>query len=151
MHERILTDNARDVIFDSTQEILETMFFAVVEEEENDEDAGPDVGARVEFEGTWRGCTEARLNRLSSDAICRDFLGLDFDEDVEENQREHVVGELANMICGAALSRLEPNGKFNLRSPVKLSGSTPEEAVADGVRVVLPLELGRLEVRLTAA
>ena len=149
MPRQILSDDAREVIWNSTQEILETMFFAIVEEEENDADAGPEIGARVEFQGTWRGWAEARLSRVASDIICRDFLGLDFDEEVGESQREHVLGEMANMICGAALSRLEPGGTFDLHTPAKLPETTGEEA-QDGVRIRLPLEVGHLEVRLAA-
>lgn len=145
-----LSAEAAEVVRDSAQEVLETMFFAMVEDEEDKcpQKAGADdIGAYVGFDGTWQGWTEVRLSRCSSDAISRDFLGLDSDEDVDDQQRTLVVGELANMVCGRALSRLEPNGTFHLGAPTPvpaLAQDVPEGAV----HVELPLETGRIDVRL---
>jgi hypothetical protein len=44
------------------------------------------------------------------------FLGLD-EAAPSEAQIQEVVCELANMVCGSALSRLEENTRFDLSSP----------------------------------
>ncbi len=153
MHNTVLTEEAIEVVRTSAQEVLETMFFAIVEEDETDNpqwkpSTADPISARVEFDGTWQGYIEITLSRDATEDICRDFLGLDFDEEVDELQRGHVIGEMANMICGRALSHLEPNGTFHLSTP-RVTAAAAAEPPPGSIRAELPLETGPVAVLLS--
>jgi CheY-specific phosphatase CheX len=50
-------------------------------------------------------------------ALAASFMGLDNDE-VERTNAEQTLCELANIICGSALSRLEPSSELRLSPPM---------------------------------
>ena len=97
-------------------EVLEKMFFVGLPEEagEPSADAGPEIEARLEFAGEPGGRLELRLPAEAARLIAADFLGTEANE-IGERQALEVVGELANMICGAMLSRLESEATFHLQ------------------------------------
>ena len=57
------------------------------------------------------------------------FLGLEEDE-LTEPHTDEVICELANMVCGSALSRLDAGARFDLSHPE----INPPEPVCDEVR-----------------
>ena len=57
-----------------------------------------------------------RLARAAANAIAADFLGEDA-ESLTAQQSTDVTLELANMICGAVLSRIESSATFRLGAP----------------------------------
>lgn len=50
-------------------------------------------------------------------ALAANFMGLEPD-DVDRSQAEQIVCELANIVCGSALSRLEPSTELRLSPPL---------------------------------
>ncbi len=114
------------VIGEAAAQVLETMFFAVPEPEPCESTSGETVCAQVNFTGSWSGRLELCLPADSAATISTDFLGLDFGEDASPEQIRHVVGEMANMVCGVALSRLEPEGAFDLHPPEAIEALTGE-------------------------
>ncbi len=65
---------------------------------------------------------------MSARTIAADFLALDA-ESLAPDQVEDVICELANMICGAALSRLESETSFRLGKPEILPGGAAPRTV----------------------
>ncbi len=110
----LLTD-VQEVFLSSASEVLETMFFTGVMEQEATEDGSPVVAAELTFRGKPSGRFGVRVSSETGRAIAVNFLGLD---DVSENQVEEVVAELSNMLCGSVLSRLEAGVRFELSHPV---------------------------------
>ncbi|MEO8594801.1 MAG: chemotaxis protein CheX [Candidatus Solibacter sp.] len=98
-------------------DVLESMFFleTVVREEEANA-AADSIDVEIGFEGNPPGRFEMRLAAGAANAIAADFLGED-GESLSEQQRMDVTLELANMICGSVLSRLESSALFRLGSP----------------------------------
>jgi hypothetical protein len=47
-----------------------------------------------------------------------------------DQQAAQILCELANMLCGATLSRLAPNGRFDLETPRMVSVAEPTAAAA---------------------
>jgi CheY-specific phosphatase CheX len=102
----------------SVSEVLEKMFFleALDGTEEPADDQPQDLSIRLAFEGDPPGTFRLRLAGAAANSIAADFLGADL-EDLTQSQSQDVVRELANMICGAVLSRVESRGSFSLSAP----------------------------------
>jgi len=80
------------------------------------------IAARVRFDGEPSGELTVMLSRELAVAASAGFLAED-NEEVTASQLEQIACELANIICGAILSRLHPNARVGL--------SPPEIAAAD--------------------
>jgi len=99
-------------------EVLATMFFADAEPTPCDH-AGLDSGvsARLRFEGTHFGEALLCVSRPAAESVAASFLGLDENE-TTELERCQVILELANILCGAVLSRLWPESQLTLSAPI---------------------------------
>ena len=107
----------------ATGDVLEKMFFAeLLGESAAPQNSDPAIAVRMPFDGECRGILTLRISMAAARTLAADFLGVDSDEGPDEGQVYEVVRELANMICGDALSALE-------KSPLRLSA--PEIVPAD--------------------
>jgi CheY-specific phosphatase CheX len=114
----------------SVEDVLEKMFFFSPPE---DPDAGsgspePEIAARVSFTGEPPGDLTLRVTRDAARSIAADFLAAEIYE-LQEDQVIGVLCELANMICGSVLSRVESATTFHLSAPCLV----PAEEMAQGV------------------
>ena len=66
-------------------------------------------------------------------AVAADFLGED-PESLSDRQSTEVTLELANMICGAVLSRIESSATFRLGTPQIETGDTGRRGPAEETR-----------------
>ena len=128
--------------------VLETMFFAEAEPcaPVPDEQRRRMTAVRIGFDGGLRGefriAFEPRLARTLAAA----FLGMD-ESEVAEEEVKQVMCETANMICGAALSRIESDEHMRLEMPTLVENTaecadflqawfiTPEGVLCTGVRI----------------
>jgi len=78
--------------------------------------SGNELTARVTFDGEPPGSLTLRVSRDAARSISADFLGAEEGE-LTEQQVGEVICELANMICGSVLSRVESAATFRLASP----------------------------------
>jgi CheY-specific phosphatase CheX len=124
----------------AVEEVLETMFFAsVVDSAEGaaPREAGvgtPDITAAIKFEGNPSGRFRVSVPTKLARVLGASFLGRE-EEEVTDSQAGEVVSELANMICGSVLSRLEREAIFQIGHPELSppeSGAGPQSA--DGCR-----------------
>jgi CheY-specific phosphatase CheX len=106
------------VACDVTREVLETMFFATAEPVpcRHPETVADWIAAIVPFEGVPCGDLRVILSRRFAKAIASGFLGVETEEVTAEGENQ-IACELANMICGAVLSRLHPDSRVALRAP----------------------------------
>lgn len=130
-----------------TREVLETMFFAEAEPVEC-RHADQYLAARVRFSGDRPeqpgGELTVMLSRELALAVTAGFLAEDTEE-VTAEQLDQVSCELANIICGAILSRLHPNARVSLSVPELAAPdfheaahqcfATPEGALAVTIRL----------------
>ena len=129
----------------SATEVLETMFFAAVEELRRDpsgSEEGERIGAYLDFHGACAGRLALSLEKDAARNLACCFFGENF-EGTQEEDCASVMAELTNMVCGAMLSHLDRNSIFCLSSPEALSGG--EDADGDVVRL-LQLEDGLLRL-----
>ena len=92
----------------ATADVLEKMFFTgVADESAAIPPAGSQIVVRLTFDGERRGVLTLGVSRRAAQTLAADFLGTDNEDGPDEIQVNEVVRELANMICGDALSALE--------------------------------------------
>jgi CheY-specific phosphatase CheX len=135
-------DELQQVFLESASEVLETMCFVGVLGEQA-EPAGADlISAELAFNGKPSGRFGVQVPSSTGRLIASNFLGKD-PEEITEAEIDQVVGELANMICGSVLSRVEAGSRFELLHPVIMppgQGISNPEAVTN----ILELEEGSI-------
>lgn len=70
----------------------------------------------LRFTGDISGCFGLRLHNGTARALAANFLGED-PSDISASDLSEVTGELANMLCGSLMSRVEGKHKFVLSHP----------------------------------
>lgn len=103
---------------ESVSEVLESMFFLSCEVIPlSTEDAGTTfVDREVDFTGPHKGHFGIRMALSTAQMLASNFLGQE-PEELTEVQNGEVVGEVANMICGAILGRMDSKQAFVLSPP----------------------------------
>lgn len=76
----------------------------------------PEIVAHLTFEGDPSGALTLSVTAGAARSVAADFLGAE-EPDLSEQQIGDVVCELANMICGSVLSRVESTTTFRLAAP----------------------------------
>jgi len=128
--------------------VLETMFFAEAEPcpPVSDEQRRQMTAVRIAFDGGLRGEFRVAFEPHLARALAAAFLGTD-ESEVAEEEVNQVMCETANMICGAALSRIESDEHMRLEMPALADNTaecaeflqacfvTPEGALCTGVRL----------------
>jgi len=140
----------RDALHDSLNEVLEKMFFVETLGEcatpSGDSPAG-DIAVSLPFHGEPSGSFLLKLTSIAARQIAADFLGIDEGE-VSEIRISEVVRELANMICGSVLSRVENTATFNLGEPRIVPVSEEIAGSQSNARCCVQLSNGRLLANL---
>jgi CheY-specific phosphatase CheX len=127
-------------------EVLETMCFTALGEGGGVTDGAEEswVTARLSFRGDPPGRFGVGVPPQTGRAIAASFLGREAEE-VSEAQIGEVVCELANMVCGSVLSRLESQTRFDLSCPEPETGPAGW-LEGHGASSVFTLEEGPLAV-----
>jgi CheY-specific phosphatase CheX len=107
---------------ESVAQALEEMFFVydIDEAEPGARASGPELIARVDFKGEPSGSLTLRAGLDSARSLAADFLGEE-EHAVSAGQTADVFTELANIVCGAVLTRTESYCSFHLSPPRILS------------------------------
>ena len=108
--------NWQDIFLQSANQVLETMFFTGLSDECKEDSAEAQLSAELSFRGSSSGKLGVEVPLVTGQLIACNFLGLEAD-DLSPAQITEVIGELTNMICGSVLSRVAPNGSFELLHP----------------------------------
>jgi CheY-specific phosphatase CheX len=138
----------REALAGAVADVLERMFFldALGEAAESPAEAET-VTVRLTFDGDPPGRFQMRIARAAAHTIAADFLGEDA-ESLAPQQSADVTLELANMICGAVLSRLESSATFRLGTPQIVSGDAGPHAPAEETRYTVETGSGTLSVAI---
>lgn len=105
------------------EDVLETMFFSTAVAIDCRHDLAA-ISARVHFNGDPSGEFELTLSHAVARQYAQAFLGVD-EADLPGDAEAQVSCELANMICGAALSRVHPDSVVKLNTPYICDPATP--------------------------
>lgn len=139
-----MPDSLQLVLQQSVGDVLEKMFFIRSLGDADEGRALPEgeVTAHLSFEGEPSGSLTLRVTCEAARSISADFLGSE-EEDLNQQQVGEVVCELANMICGSVLSRMESAATFRL-APPELGEGEREEPVASsaGMSALHSVEIG---------
>jgi CheY-specific phosphatase CheX len=115
-------------LLEATQKALETMFF--VTPDSVSIDPGRPAGELIASSLIFQGAPPGRFGFVVSDLVARtlaaNFIGCDAASVPLPAQVTGVMGELANMICGAVLSEMESDAKFDLSTPESIRVSADE-------------------------
>lgn len=108
-------------------EVLETSAFVTVSPWTDDDRFSDDVWeARVSYRGQARGEMRLWIDAMQARDIAANLLALDGPDAADAEQLRDVVGEVANMVCGAALLRLHPHSLIDLDAPEVRPGAAAE-------------------------
>jgi CheY-specific phosphatase CheX len=138
----------QQIFLESVGEVLETMFFTGIVEEDSKEESDSLVSAELVFHGHPSGRFGVRVPYSTSRRIASSFLGLDEDE-LSEEQIGEVVCELTNMVCGSVLSRVETEARFELMHPEIDPRNCDWRKYKDAVGSTFGLEEGSITVWMT--
>ncbi|MGE5487665.1 MAG: chemotaxis protein CheX [bacterium] len=138
-----MLDNAQaqPALAEAAGEVLETMFFTAVSPAEQDAPAAAsrELTAGVRFKGAPSGMLTLAIAEAPARRIACNFLGAEDESALTDSQVSEVIGELANMICGSVLSRIESDTTFDLDKPAPLTGTETIPALASA-RCALDVE-----------
>ncbi len=124
-------------------EVLETMFFELPTGEPTLDGSPPAPAsqARAVFSGSACGELRVALSGGCPRSLAAAFLGLE-EEFTGESEQHSMVVELANVLCGSTLSRIQPDGRLHIEQPVfGAAGPAPP-----GPWLSFPLEHGRMDL-----
>ena len=108
--------NYDELVSGTVDTVLETMFFSTPLGPAEPETGAAVREARVAFHGRPSGALGVRLSAASARILAAGFLGEE-EESLTESQPGEVVCELANMLCGSLVSKLESEESFDLAAP----------------------------------
>jgi len=100
----------------SMTDVLEKMFFIRGVDTAGVPPSAAERLAEMTFEGDPPGRFTLRATGPAARSIAADFLGAE-ESELPDREVDDVVCELANMICGSVLSRVESGTIFHLASP----------------------------------
>jgi hypothetical protein len=90
--------------------------------------APPWLHARIGFHGVVTGSLEVLLPRELACDLVAALIGADGTDSLTDEQLDDVAGELANMVCGALLTRTDRDQRFELHPP-RLTRTPPVEGI----------------------
>jgi two-component system chemotaxis response regulator CheY len=126
---RIPAQQIQAAVVDAATRVLETMCFSCVlntTHTELDTQSTP-LGVAVSFSGLLTGSLQLWASPQLASSLAMNFLGNESSASTSGADKS-MLNELANMICGATLTELYPEGDFQLESPVPVSRA-PERSV----------------------
>jgi len=135
-------------------EVAETSLFAFTDECDADgfadalqQGAAECFRGAVRFDGAFGGEVELMLPDALARELCASFGGLNSPDEVGERDLADFVGEVANMVCGAWLTRACHDQSFTLAPPQVTRGAA-EPTAADACRFFLAINDTPASVRL---
>jgi CheY-specific phosphatase CheX len=112
-------DSVHKLLSEAAQRVLETMFFVTPDKVSMDPQRP--AGALIAASLTFQGAPPGRFGLVVSDLVARtlteNFIGCDDDIVLLPAQVAGVMGEIANMMCGAVVSQMESDVIFDLSAP----------------------------------
>lgn len=146
----MIEQNLEALLSEAVETVLETMFFSAPLGPAEAETGDAVLEARLAFHGVSSGTLTVRLSESGARMLASGFLGED-EEMLTDSQPGQVVCELANMLCGALVSKLESDERFDLDSPELIPAGSEDAASLDAplaARQSFELENGTLTVTL---
>jgi CheY-specific phosphatase CheX len=120
----LMSSDLHDALQQALIEVSENAFFVFVEPANAAQFAAAAdqvttawLKVSVTFAGAFSGSVEIALPEALGGWLVTSLLGMDTEQTPAESQMFDGVGEFANMVCGAWLSKLSDKAMFELRVP----------------------------------
>jgi hypothetical protein len=115
----MIEDAVHELLSESAQKALETMFFAMPDSVSMDlrRPAGELIAASLTFQGAPPGRFGFMVSEPVARTLAGNFFGCDDAARLPPAQVAGVMEELSNIMCGVVLSELESNANFDLGAP----------------------------------
>jgi hypothetical protein len=133
---------------EAAAEVLETMFFLGIDREVGWDEvaAKPHHYVEMDFQGAAEGRLELAVSNDLAPVLAAGFFGKD-ESELAPPDISAVIRELANMLCGSVLSRLENGSLFELGAPQSMATDLETESrIGAGHRRVFDLGYGDVKV-----
>ena len=146
------TEYLESILTESCAEVLETMCFAsILGDEGSKMNVDTDcIYSQLSFKGVRCGEFGISAPAVTSNSLAAAFLGLDEDS-VTQTQSEQVLCELANMICGAVLSRMDHDAIFELSYPEIITCPAAREEMPKAATKNLQMDSGSVALSLNVS
>jgi CheY-specific phosphatase CheX len=135
------------LLLSAASDVLESMYFTSVTGPSEVPLSGAGWTAGLEFKGELSGTFTLRMSMGSARLLAANFFGEE-EADVSETAVADMVGEMANMICGSVLSRMETESHFKLSHPLAEVSSDLMQRMDSGVHQLLETDSGVLALCL---
>jgi CheY-specific phosphatase CheX len=138
-------------VLSSATDVLESMYFTSVMGLSEVPLSGAGWIASLEFKGELSGIFTLRMTRETACLLAANFFGEEESEVAElesETAIGDMVGEMANMICGSVLSRMETETHFKLSHPAVETSSDLMQGMDRGLHQLLETDGGVLALCL---
>ena len=130
-------------VLSSATDVLESMYFTSVMGTSEVPLSGAGWIAGLEFKGDLSGSFTLRMSLDTARLLAANFFGEE-ESDVTETAVGDMVGEMANMICGSVLSRMERETHFKLTHPLAEVSSDLMQGIDRGIHQLLETDSGIL-------
>lgn len=132
---------------EAMEEMLETMFFETLVDRPSLEQDVPSnaIWVSVDFQGAVSGRVSVAVSPPVAGHLLVNFLGREEDEPASAAEQVMVTSELANVLCGCMLSRVDPENRLEIAAPQWSEGAVPAVPC-----IAFPLENGNIFVTLEA-
>jgi CheY-specific phosphatase CheX len=131
------------LVLSAASDVLESMYFTSVMGPSEVPLSGAGWIAGLEFQGELSGTFALRMSKESARLLAANFFGEE-ESDISETAVADMVGEMANMICGSVLSRMEKEIHFRLSHPLVEASSDWMQGMESGVHQLLETDSGVL-------
>jgi CheY-specific phosphatase CheX len=138
------------LIAECCAEVLDAMYFTTVLETTHESGSLPAIGGEdyafsLRFQGDIHGTFGVKMGAELARTLASNFLGEE-EEALSSQEIGEVAGELANMLCGSVVSRVEGRSKFVLTHPEPLRAVPAMEPRADMLMSTLDTDNGPIHV-----
>ena len=122
-----------EALIEAVKEVFETMAFMSVEKaDDSQEIEGNAIMGIITFQNGLKGCLTIYCNQLCAGAIARNMLGMDPEEDIEDNEVKDAIGEVTNMVMGSVKARIQDSGNnLQVSIPTIVRGHEIEHHLAE--------------------
>jgi len=122
-----------ETLIEAVKEVFETMAFMSVEKADDSQRVeGNAIMGVITFQNGLKGCLTVYCNLLCARTIARNMLGMEPDEEIEDEEIKDAIGEVTNMVMGSVKARIQDGGNsLQVSIPTIVKGQEIENHLAE--------------------
>lgn len=124
-----------ELLIEAVKDIFETMIFMSVEKASDDDDSkikGDAIMGLITFQNGTKGCLTIYCSQICARAIATNMLGMNPNDEIEDDDVKDAIGEVTNMVMGSMKSRIQDhNTTIQISIPTIIKGQEIENHLAE--------------------